>query len=138
MASEDKVSDYFKTTIQNYLAERAQNDALFAPRYANPKKNIDDCITFILNTVRNMGVAGLTDDEVYSLALHYYDEDDIKVGEPVSCKVVVNHTIQLSEQEKAEARQKAIEKAQREAYAQMQKAKSKPKKTETTNLPTLF
>lgn len=138
MARENKVSDYFKLTIQNYLDERAQVDELFAPRYANPKKNIDDCITFMLNTIKNMGVAGLMDDEVYSLALHYYDEDNIEVGSPIKCKVVVNHTIELTEQEKAKARQKAMQKAQAEAYEKLQKAKSKTKKTETTNLPTLF
>lgn len=138
MVQDKAVSDHFKMTIQNYLEERAQIDELFAPRYANPKKNIDDCITFMLNTIRGMGVAGLTDDEVYSLALHYYDEDDIKIGEPIRCKVVVNHTIELTEQEKAQARQKAMQKAQEEAYAKMQKAKSKSKKTETNTLPSLF
>lgn len=138
MARENKVSDYFKLTIQNYLDERAQADELFAPRYANPKKNIDDCITFMLNTIKNMGIAGLTDDEVYSLALHYYDEENIEVGSQIKCKVVVNHTIELTEQEKAEARQKAMQKAQAEAYEKLQKAKSKTKKTETVKLPSLF
>lgn len=37
-----KATDYFKQTIQSYLQRRAQEDELFAPRYANPKKNIDD------------------------------------------------------------------------------------------------
>lgn len=138
MAQENKVTDYFKQTIQSYLQRRAQEDELFAPRLANPKKNIDDCITFILNTVKEMKVAGLTDDEVYSLALHYYDEDDIKVGQPLKCQVVVNHTIQLTEQEKAEARQKAMQRAQEEAYKKITQGKAKAKKAETTTQPSLF
>lgn len=89
-----KATDYFKQTIQSYLQRRAQEDELFAPRYANPKKNIDDCITFILNYVKQSGCNGFADDEIYSLALHYYDEDDIDIGKPLTnCKVVVNHTL---------------------------------------------
>ncbi len=35
-----------------------------------------------------------------------------KLGKPVTCQVVVNHTIVLTDEEKAEARQKAIQKVQ--------------------------
>lgn len=52
------------------------------------------------------GCSGFSDDEIYSMAVHYYDEDNIEVGKPNSCKVVVNHTIELTEEEKAEARQR--------------------------------
>lgn len=139
MAQEHKVTDYFKQTIQSYLTRRAQEDALFAPRYANPKKNIDDCITFILNYVKQSGCNGFADDEIYSLALHYYDEDDIDIGKPLTnCKVVVNHTIVLTEQEKAEARHQAMQKATDEAYRKITQGKSKAKKTETATQSSLF
>lgn len=79
------------------------------------------------------------DEEIYSMALHYYDEEDIDIGKPVSCKVVVNHTVELTEEEKAEARRNAIRKAESEAYAKLAKAKSKPKKIEDNKLmPSLF
>ena len=68
MAQENKATDYFKRTIQSYLQRRAQEDELFAPRLANPQKNIDDCITFILNYVKESGCNGFADDEIYSLA----------------------------------------------------------------------
>ena len=120
-----KATDYFKQTIQSYLQRRAQEDELFAPRYANPKKNIDDCITFILNYVKQSGCNGFADDEIYSLALHYYDEDDIDIGKPLTnCKVVVNHTIELSEAEKAEARRQAMQKATDEAYRKITQGKN--------------
>lgn len=70
--SQNKATEYFKRTIQQYLEQRAQEDELFRPRYTNPQKNIDDCITFILNYVQKNGCNGFTDDEIYSLALHYY------------------------------------------------------------------
>jgi len=72
MSNTNKATDYFKATIQNYLEQRAQTDELFAPVFANPKKSIDDCVAYILNTVQKSGINGFTDDEVYSMALHYY------------------------------------------------------------------
>ena len=133
-----KATDYFKQTIQSYLQRRAQEDELFALRYANPKKNIDDCITFILNYVKQSGCNGFADDEIYSLALHYYDEDDIDIVKPLKCNVVVNHTIVLTEEEKAEARRQAMQKATEEAYRKITQGKNKTKKTETTTQSSLF
>lgn len=139
MAQENKVTDYFKQTIQNYLQHRAQADELFAPRLANPKKNIDDCITYILNYVKQSGCNGFTDDEIYSLALHYYDEDNIDIGKPLAnCKVVVNHTIQLTEEEKAQARAKAMQRAQDEAYKKLTQGRSRFKPTDAASQQSLF
>ena len=45
-----------------------------------PEKNIDDCCTFIINQVRQSGCNGFADEEIYSMALHYYDEEDIDIG----------------------------------------------------------
>lgn len=54
-------------------------------------------------------------------------------------RTVVNHTVELTEEEKAEARRNAIRKAESEAYAKLAKAKSKPKKIEDNKLmPSLF
>lgn len=139
MAQENKATDYFKQTIQSYLQRRAQEDELFALRYANPKKNIDDCITFILNYVKQSGCNGFADDEIYSLAMHYYDEDNIDIGKPLAnCKVVVNHTIELTEAEKAEAHSKAMQRATDEAYRKITQGKNKAKKTETAIQSSLF
>ena len=139
MAQENKATDYFKQTIQRYLQRRAQEDELFAPRYANPKKNIDDCITFILNYVKQSGCNGFADDEIYSLAMHYYDEDDIDICKPINkCKVVVNHTIVLTEEEKAKARRQAMQKATDEAYRKITQGKNKTKKAETATQSSLF
>ncbi len=73
MKKENKATDYFKMTIQSYLEQRAQTDELFAPVFAKANKNMDDCITYILNYVQQSGICGFADDEIYSLALHYYD-----------------------------------------------------------------
>lgn len=122
-----KGTEQFKKTIKAYLEQRAETDALFAVTYAKPNKNIDDCITFILNQVKNSGCNGFADDEIYSLAVHYYDEDTIDVGKPMNCQVVVNHQIVLTEEEKAEAKQQAVTRYQDEEIRKMRERRSKPK-----------
>ena len=67
-----KTTDHFKRTIQMYLEQRAAEDALFAKNYRNPAKNIDDCVTYILNYVQKSGCNGFTDGEIYGQAVHYY------------------------------------------------------------------
>ena len=67
-----KGTEHFKRTIQMYLEQRATEDALFAKNYRNPAKNIDDCVTYILNYVQKSGCNGFTDGEIYGQAVHYY------------------------------------------------------------------
>lgn len=130
---------HFKRTIEAYLAQRATEDTLFAATYKKPNKNIDDCITYILNEVRKSGCNGFTDGEIFSMAVHYYDEDNIEVGEPINAQVVVNHTVELTPEEKQEARKQAIERAQREAYQKMTQRKPATKKENSNNVQmTLF
>ena len=80
-----KGTDHFKRTIQMYLEQRAEEDALFAKSYRNPAKNIDDCVTHILNYVQKSGCNGFTDGEIYGQAIHYYEENEIEVGKPMDC-----------------------------------------------------
>jgi hypothetical protein len=96
-----------------------------------PHKNIEDCITYILRQVQQSGCNGFEDDEIYSMAIHYYDEDDLEVGSPVTCHVVVNHTIVLSEGEKAEARKQAIQQYQAQELSRLQEPKRVKSKTST-------
>lgn len=123
-----QVSISFKNSIQSYLEQRAEYDELFARSYRNPLKNIEDCITYILNYVQKSGCNGFSDDEIFGQAVHYYDETDIEVGKPIDCKVIVNHHVELTEEEKTEARKEAIKRAENEAYSRMTKRKTAPKK----------
>jgi hypothetical protein len=138
-----KVSTHFQQIIQDYLENRAINDDLFVISFRKPNKGIDDCITYILNTVQKSGCNGFSDDEVFSMAVHYYDEDNIEVGKTVNnCRITVNHSIELTAEEKKEARQKAIDKVQNEAYGKMTQPKKKAttmaKRPEMIHQPTLF
>lgn len=74
-----------------------------------PQKSLDGCITYILNQVKNSGLQGFDDDEIYGLAVHYYVEENIAPGTPIQCQVIVNHQVQLTEEEIAEQKRKARE-----------------------------
>jgi hypothetical protein len=134
-----KGTENFKRTIQAYLEERAKVDDLFAKSYAKPNKNIDDCITFILNEVQKSGCNGFEDDEIFGMAVHYYDEDNLSVGEKISCEVVVNHKVELSEEEKQELKEKARKDFYQEQLSKQREVLKPKKKIETKDAgPTLF
>ena len=130
---ENKGTQAFNETIKTYLEERAENDALFAVKYANPSKSVDDCVTYILNSVQKSGCNGFEDDEIFGMAVHYWEENEIEVGKPVNCQVVVNHTVELTEEEKAQARQDAIDRLRNEEMAKMRKPTQPKKATESKN-----
>ena len=138
---ESKGTRAFNETIKAYLEERAENDALFAVKFANPSKSVEDCVTYIINQVQKSGCNGFEDTEIYGMAVHYWEENEIEVGKPINCKVVVNHTVELTEEEKEQARQDAINKLRDEEMAKMRRP-SQPKKAtekETANVqPSLF
>lgn len=134
-----KASNHFKNTIKAYLDQRAEADVLFSFQYSKPDKNIDDCVTYILNEVKKSGCNGFHDEEIYNMAVHFYDEDNIKIGTPINnAHVVVNHFVELTEEEKLQARQEAIQKAQDEAYRKMTQPTRKAKKVALTTQPSLF
>ena len=39
---------------------------------------------------------GFADEDIYNMAVHYYDEDDIKIGHSLKCNVVVNHHVEAT------------------------------------------
>ena len=71
-----QVSVSFKNSIQSYLEQRAEYDELFARSYRNPLKNIEDCITYILNYVQKSGCNGFDDEEIFGQAVHYFGQAD--------------------------------------------------------------
>lgn len=73
----------FETTIQTYLENRAKTDSLFAETYRKANKSIEECIKYIYSQARKLAnggnAVGVDESTVYGWAVHYYDEDDIKV-----------------------------------------------------------
>lgn len=106
-------NESFKQAIKAYLDKRAEEDSLFAPKYANEKKSIDECCSYIMGEARKRGNAvAISDEEVYGMAVHYYDEDDIKINRlPAGEKTSVSSSakpVELTEEDKKAARDKVL------------------------------
>lgn len=145
-SEKDPQKDSAKDVVKGYLDKRANEDPLFAVSYANPKKNIDECFSYILGEARKRGNSVcMTDEEVFGLAVHYYDEKDIKINSVRGSVSVSGGTpardtkIVLTEEEKAKAREEALaayrEECRKEQIeANRRKTRKAEKAPETPNL----
>lgn len=122
-----KGTDHFKEIIKNYLDGRAQSDELFRAKYETTTRTIDDVVTYILNEVKASGCCGFSDDEIFSMAVHVIDEPTIEIGKPITCGVVVNRHIELTDEEKAEQKALAFRRFQDEELRRLQNRNAKPK-----------
>ena len=105
-----KATKQFAKVIGEYIEKAKQEDELFAKCVdSQPSKTIQGCVNYILKTVKDSGVAGWTDDEIFGMARHFYDEKELK--DPGD---------QQREQKREEARAKALmEKRERESKMQL-------------------
>lgn len=123
----------FKEAIKSYLDERAGTDELFAKSYAKENKNLDECCSYIMGEARKRGNAvAMSDTEVFGLAVHYYDEDDIKVNKlPATARAVASassQSVKLTEEDKKKAREEAIKRLTEEQYVLLKKKPLRGKK----------
>lgn len=136
-----KVNQSFKMAIQSYLEKKAKEDSLFAVTYAKDNKNLDECCDYIIGEARKRGgnAVAMTDDEVFGIAIHYYDEDDIKVNKlPKSVRTSVSSPkVKLTEEDEKKAREEAIKRITEEQYASIKKKPSKRKEKNVQQM-TLF
>lgn len=132
----------FENQIKAYLDERAKQDPQFAAKYANPKKSIKECCRYIIGEAyanQEDGVGSFSDAEAFGLAVHYYDEEKVVIRSIGGAHVEIRHEtkaerasmqIELTEEEKEQARKLAIERAIEEQKKKMTERKAKAKKDE--------
>ena len=91
----------FEDTIKNYLDGRAKEDSLFAETYKKENKSIEECCKYIMQQAQKMynkrvnGGIAIDRKTVYGWAVHYYDEDDIKLEDELGrVEVAAPTTIQ--------------------------------------------
>lgn len=134
-----KGTEHFKQVIKSYLDKRAESDELFRAKYETTTRTIEDIATYILNEVKASGCNGFADAEIYSMAVHVIDEPTLEIGKPIKCNVVVNHHIELTEEEKTQQRELTLKRFQEEELRKLQTRNSKPKtvKPQETKQPEL-
>lgn len=141
-----KTPSPIEQAIKSYLDERAKTDELFAKSYAKPGKNIDECFAYVWGEAYKRSVstsvpgfngkgADIPNEEVFGMAVHYYDEDDIKVNKmPANIKTSVSRpsaSMELTEEDKEKARQAALKRLEEEQHALLKKKAVRPKKEST-------
>lgn len=114
-----KGTETFKKTISDHLQSVADKDPLFAETLKKENKNIDGCINYILSEVQKSGCNGFADEEIFGMAMHYYDEDDIKPSNAVNAKVVVNHAVAKKTAEKPKGKKQQAPKIEKEEEDQV-------------------
>ncbi len=128
-----KSTERFGTIIWNYLLDRAEEDSRIEVLLDKPNKSIEECVIYILKVVKQSKVCGFTDEEIYAMAMEYYEDDSItNVGEKdFQVDIVFNQPIVLTEEEKEEARANALREYQNEIKAKLNGSKSKVSLIET-------
>lgn len=99
--------DIFQVVIRAYLDARAKADPLFAEAMKKPNKSIEGCANYIYNQVRKANRVGWDDAEIFGMAVHYYDEDDIKAEDlkPVTnVQTIINTKLEKPKPQKAETK----------------------------------
>lgn len=106
--------------IGEYLQERAKDDQSIARNLEKEKKSLKECWKYILgeaykNVFREGGVGSsyIAPDEVYGLAVHYYDEDEIKTNQlngvsHVKCTSKKEDSVKKKAEKKAKASIKKV------------------------------
>jgi hypothetical protein len=105
-----KPTENFKRVIQDYLQNLASTDTLFAQSFNKEGKSIDQCIMYIFSEVKKSGCNGFEDEEIFGMAVHYYDEDTIEItSNATPSRIITNHTVVLTEEEIAQAKKEALD-----------------------------
>ena len=85
-----RIGNYLKTREDMYVNLKKEN------------KSLDECFRYVLDELSKQAVregqisyASGDDEEIYVLAVHYYDEDDIKVPKKLNFTTNANGTAQM-------------------------------------------
>lgn len=136
-----KGTDNFKKAISDYLDSFETQDPLFAQRRREVNRSIDDIVKYIINEVYKSGNNGFDDAEIYGMAIHAAEEADLLIGNCINpSRCVVNHHVELTEEEKREQRELALKRYQDEEYRKYQERNQRKaaSKSQSEPQPTLF
>lgn len=114
--------------LKKYLDQRAAEDPLFAESYKKPAKSLEECCRYINGEVykkrHGSNCICLTDDEVYGMAVHYYDEDDIDINR------VPKPQVATTKRDPEEEKKAVVEEIKREEEAWKKKNTQRTKPAE--------
>lgn len=131
-----KTPDPLMEPVRQYLEKRAAEDPQFAEKFNNPKKSLKDCCAYIYGEAKKRAGGSqcvyIPPEEVFGMAVHYYDEDDIKVTSAgyTGRATVAPKPVELTAEQKAKAEQAALEKYEAEQRAKIEAREKEKAKAE--------
>ena len=144
----NNVDDWLKV-IADYLLTR--DDIKISLEKEN--KSLEECGRYILQEVRKKGsFVAMSDKEVFGLAVHYYDEDNLKIGKTINHvhvkksedtaesnptqdeKTVENVDIEKIIEKRVQERLSKIKKAEQEKKEKRKEQKAKKQKIDQVSL----
>ena len=121
--------------MQQMLQERILAEPALAIKLANPKKTLEGAVNYLCNEIKKSGLCVVDDQTVLSILLHFYDEDDIEDGgTPINCNIVVSKP-ELSEEDKAELKQQAMEQYKQEQLREIRRQSAPKAQSRQTTAP---
>lgn len=118
--------------IGNYLKKRAETDTSVKNNLNKENKSLKECWDYVLGEVAktmyrngNFGCAAGDDEDLYALAVHYYDEDDIKI-EPLPTNMRVEAKMDEEKKEEQAAENEPKEAPKKEKVKRISKSKKDP------------
>lgn len=137
---EPQSSPHFEKAIRDYITNRAEKNPFFKEKVYSPEKSIKKCVQYIFSEVQRLGFNGFEDKEIYAMAMHYYDEENVEAAEGIKgMQVIVNHMVELTPEEIESAKKEAKDRIYREAAEKMhakKKVKTPPAPAREFNLET--
>lgn len=133
---DNKTVDPLMRPVQEYLEKRAAEDPQFAEKFNNPKKSLKDCCAYIYGEAKKRAGGSscvyIPPEEVFGMAVHYYDEDDIKVTSAgyTGRATVAPKPVELTAEQKAKAEKAALEKYEAEQRAKIEAREKEKAKAE--------
>lgn len=119
--------------MQQMLQERCIAEPMFAIKMANPSKSMEGAVNYLCSQIQKSGLCMVDDKEVMNILVHYFDENEIEDCGKVNCNIVVSKP-ELSDKDKAELKQQAMEQYKEEQLRQIRREntpKAQPRPTAT-------
>lgn len=136
VAVEVQGPEKLEEAVQAHLESMAAGDPVFAEKLANPKKSLKECLEYIKGEVfheyvgkdhGNMAVAAPSRAEVFGMAVHYYDEEAVKIR-PITGGG--NHGPALTDADKARIQKAAEERYEAQCIEDIKKREAEKKRKE--------
>lgn len=129
-----KASKLFIDTIADFLKKEAGKDKEFARKMEEHLEKTPEAVcNYIMAEVGKAKRCGWADDEIFGMAKHFIEEDELKDPGDVNSvsRVVVNRHVDLSEEDKSKAYEEAVKRHQdkldRKAKEEERKTKERSK-----------